>query len=149
MKVLLIASTGGHLAQLAALRRHWHDVEVHWVTFNKPDAVARCAGDPVTWAFHPTTRNAGNAVRNLALAWRVLSSVRPDVMLSDGAGVAVPFFVMARLFRIPTVYLEVYDRVNLPTLTGRLCYPMADRFLVQWSQQLQCYPEADVVGTVY
>ena len=40
MKVLLIASTGGHLAQLAEVRRHWRDVEVEWVTFDKPDAAA-------------------------------------------------------------------------------------------------------------
>ena len=149
MKVLCVASAGGHLAQLAELRRHWSDVEVHWVTFDQPDAVARCEGDPTIWAHHPTTRNLPNAVRNLGLALRVMRQVRPDAVLSTGAGVALPFFLAARWFRIPTVYLEVYDRVTMPTLTGRLCYPLADSFLLQWPQQRVSYPRGRVVGRGY
>lgn len=149
MKAMLIASTGGHLAQLAALREHWSEMEVHWVTFAQADARTRCGTDPVTWAYHPTTRNVPNAVRNLFLALRVLWIHRPDVLLSDGAGVAVPFFVVARLYRIPTVYLEVFDRITSPTLTGRLCYPLSDEFLLQWDEQRQCYPQGQVVGKVY
>lgn len=149
MKALLVASSGGHLAQLSVLRRHWADLEVHWVTFRKPDAVTHCAGDGITWAYHPTTRNIPNAVRNLFLALLVLRRVRPDVIVSNGAGVAVPFFVAARLFRIPTVYVEVFDRVTMPTLTGRICYPLADSFLLQWPEQLVSYPQGRVVGRVY
>lgn len=150
MKCLLVCSTGGHLSQLAALRECWgEDVEVHWVTFRKPDAEARCTSDPVTWAFHPTTRNIPNALRNLRLAVTVLRRERPDVVLSTGAGVAFPFFVIARLYRVRTAFLEVYDRVEMPTLTGRLCYPLADEFLVQWPEQQRSFPRAVVVGKVY
>ncbi len=149
MKILCVASTGGHLAQLAELRRYWHDADVHWVTFEKPDAADRCAGDPTTWAYHPTTRNVPNAARNLRLAMRVMRQVRPDVVISTGAGVAVPFFLAARLFRVPTVYLEVYDRVSMPTLTGRLCYPISDLFLLQWPEQRANYPRGKVVGRVF
>lgn len=149
MKVMVIASTGGHLAQLAEVRRHWPDVDVEWVTFHKPDAVAVCGVEPVVWAHHPTTRNVGNAIRNAALAVRVLRRSRPDVVLSNGAGVAVPFFVVAKLLGIPTVYMEVFDRVALPTLSGLLCYPIADQFLIQWPSQRRFYPQAELVGQVY
>lgn len=149
MRALLVASSGGHLAQLSALRDHWHDVDVHWVTFPQADASTRCAGDEVTWAHFPTTRNIPNAIRNLVLAVRLLRTNRPDVIVSDGAGVALPFFVAARLFRIPSVYLEVFDRVHTPTLTGRLCYPITDEFLLQWEEQRACYPAGEVVGRVY
>ena len=80
---------------------------MHWVTFRKGDAAAQCGPDRVTWAHFPTTRNVRNALRNLGLAVRMLRRDRPDVIVSDGAGVAVPFFVAARLYRIPTVYLAV------------------------------------------
>ncbi len=150
MKYLLVASTGGHLSQLGELRDHWDDdVDVHWVTFRKPDAESRCAGDAVTWAHFPTTRNIPNALRNLRLAFWLMRRDRPDVVVSTGAGVAVPFFVAARVFRVPTVYLEVYDRITSQTLTGRLCYAISDRFLVQWPQQQEAYPDARLVGTVY
>jgi beta-1,4-N-acetylglucosaminyltransferase len=79
-------------------------------------------------------------------AWRVLRQERFDVIVSDGAGVAVPFFWLSRLFGIVTVYIEVYDRIELATLTGRLCDPVTDLFLLQWPEQLSKYRRGIVVG---
>lgn len=146
MKVLLVASTGGHLAQLTALREVWADHDRHWVTFDKGDARGALAGERRTWAYHPTTRHLGNAVRNLRLAWTVLRRDRPDVVISSGAGVAFPFFLVARALRIRTLYLEVFDRIELATLTGRLCYPLSDAFALQWRDQQVNYPDGTVVG---
>lgn len=97
-------------------------------------------------AFQPTTRNARNALRNLRLAVRVLRAERPDVIVSDGAGVAVPFFLVSRLLGVRTVYLEVYDRISRRTLTGRLCHPLSELFLVQWPEQAELYPRGQVIG---
>ena len=62
------------------------------------------------------------------------------MIVSTGAGVAVPFFVFGWLRGIPTVYLEVYDRIDSPTLTGRLCRPFTRLFCVQWEDQRKFYP---------
>jgi len=97
-------------------------------------------------AFAPTTRNIPNALRNLRLAAAVLRAERPDVLVSDGAGVAFPFFLLARAMRIPSVYLEVYDRISRPTVTGKLCYPLAQLFLLQWPEQVASYPRGRVIG---
>ncbi|GAA3742357.1 UDP-N-acetylglucosamine--LPS N-acetylglucosamine transferase [Salinactinospora qingdaonensis] len=144
--VLLVASSGGHLAQLAALRPWWAGRERAWVTFRTPDAVSLLAGEDVRWAYHPTTRHIGNLVRNSALAVRILAQRRPRVVVSTGAGVALPFFVLARLLRVPTVYIEVYDRIDTPTLTARLCRPFTTLFLAQWDEQLHFMPTAITVG---
>jgi UDP-N-acetylglucosamine:LPS N-acetylglucosamine transferase len=144
--VLLVGSSGGHLAQLLALRSWWGDRERAWVTFPTPDARSQLDGERVAWAHHPTTRNIPNLIRNTGLAFRLLLRHKPSVVLSTGAGVAVPFFVLGWLRGIPTVYLEVYDRIDSPTLTGRLCRPFARLFLVQWEEQRSFYPGAVVVG---
>ncbi len=153
MKVLFVCSSGGHLSQLLRLRGWWSDHERSWVTFDTPDAISALAGERVAWAHHPTTRNIPNAIRNLRLARTILRSQRPDVIISDGAGVAVPFFLLARLRRrrerIPTVYLEVYDRIDSPTLTGRLCRPLTSLFCVQWEEQLAFYPGAELIGRLF
>jgi UDP-N-acetylglucosamine:LPS N-acetylglucosamine transferase len=148
LRLLLVCSSGGHLAQLVALEPWSRDHDRHWVCFDTPDAVSLLRRERVTWAHHPTTRNLPNLLRNLRLAVRVLRRERPDVVVSTGAGVALPFFVLARARRIPTVYLEVYDRIDTPTLTGRLCRPFADRMLVQWEEQQALYRGAEVVGYV-
>ncbi|GAA4373722.1 UDP-N-acetylglucosamine--LPS N-acetylglucosamine transferase [Paeniglutamicibacter cryotolerans] len=124
----------------------WKQHERSWVTFDTPDAISALDGETVIWAYHPTTRNVWNALRNFALAVKVLVRDRPDVVVSTGAGVALPFFVTAWLLRIPRVYVEVYDRVDSRTLTGRLCRPISSLFCVQWEEQLACYPGATVIG---
>ena len=68
------------------------------------------------------------------------------MIVSTGAGVALPFFVVGRLRRIPTVYIEVYDRMDSRTLTGRLCRPLSTKFLVQWPEQEALYPGSTNVG---
>jgi Oligosaccharide biosynthesis protein Alg14 like len=148
VKVALVCSSGGHLAQLHRLQGWWTHHDRVWVTFDTPDAVSLLDGEHVWWAFHPTTRNVKNTLRNLLLARKVLARERPDIVVSDGAGVAVPFFLLAKLKGIPTVYLEVYDRVDSRTLTGRLCYPIADLFCVQWEEQRRLYPRSRLIGTL-
>jgi UDP-N-acetylglucosamine:LPS N-acetylglucosamine transferase len=144
--VLLVGSSGGHLAQLMSLRSWWEQRPRHWVTFQTPDALSRLEGETVTWAHFPTTRNARNALRNLRLALSDIRTLRPALIVSTGAGVAVPYFVIAKLFGVPTAYIEVYDRIDSRTLTGRLCHPLTDVFCVQWEEQRRMYPGAVVIG---
>lgn len=149
MKLLLVCSSGGHLAQLMCLRPWWSEHERHWVTFDTEDAISKLAGEDVTWAHHPTTRNVKNLARNTALAWSTMSRVRPDVVVTTGAGVAVPFFWLHRHFGATSVYLEVFDRIDTSTLTGRLCRPVTDLFLVQWPEQQRLYRSSVLLGGVW
>ncbi|TCB95315.1 UDP-N-acetylglucosamine--LPS N-acetylglucosamine transferase [Micromonospora zingiberis] len=146
--LLLVGSSGGHLAQLLALKPWYETWQRCWVTFDTPEAVSLLAGEDLIPAYHPTTRNLRNLLRNTLLAARVLRRRRVAAVVTTGAGVAVPFVVLARLRRIPTVYIEVYDRIDTPTLTARLCRPFLSAMLVQWEEQRRQYPEATVVGTL-
>ncbi|MGH2812197.1 MAG: PssD/Cps14F family polysaccharide biosynthesis glycosyltransferase [Actinomycetota bacterium] len=146
MRVALVCSSGGHLLQLYQLRPWWEKHERLWVTFDKADSRSLLAGEPIVWAYQPTTRNIPNLLRNLRLAWKTLRHHRPDIVVSSGAGVAFPFFLLARLLGIKTVYVEVYDRIDLGTLTGRLCYPLSNLFLLQWEEQRRFYPRGQVIG---
>lgn len=144
--MLLVSSQGGHLTHLLALRPWWQDRQRVWVCPGLPDVLDRLDGERLVRSHHPTTRNVRNLLRNFVLAVRLLWRERPAVVISSGAGVAVPFFVLAWMLRIPTVFIEVYDRVDTPTLTGRLCGPFTTRRLVQWESQLEFYPDAHLVG---
>jgi beta-1,4-N-acetylglucosaminyltransferase len=145
-RILFVTSPGGHLIHLIALRPWWEPLARSWVTFDTEDARSSLEGERITFAYSPTTRNVPNLVRNAVLALRLLRTERPDVIVSSGAGVAVPFFWLARCFGIRTVFVEVFDRVGSATLSGRLCYPVADAFLVQWDRQRDFYPDATDIG---
>lgn len=148
MKIALVGSSGGHLTHLLALRPWWSGKDRFWVTFDKPDATSRLDGERTYWCHYPTNRHATNLLKNTWLAWRVLRRERPDVVVSSGAAVAIPFFYLAKLFGARTVYLEVYDRIDSRTITGRLVRPVTDRFLVQWEEQRHLYRGAEVVGEI-
>jgi UDP-N-acetylglucosamine:LPS N-acetylglucosamine transferase len=144
--LLLVGSSGGHLAQLWALGPWWREHRRTWVTFDTPDAISLLRAERTIWAYSPTTRNLWNLIRNAGLAWRTLRSNRPDMVVSTGAGVAVPFFVLAWLMRIPTVYIEVYDRIDSATLTARLCRPFTTLMCVQWQEQQPLHRHCVVIG---
>jgi UDP-N-acetylglucosamine:LPS N-acetylglucosamine transferase len=145
---VLVCSNGGHLLQMERLRPWWERQDRLWVSFRQRDAESVLRDERTVWAFHPTQRNVLNLLRNLRLAWRTLRRERPDVVVSTGAGVAPPFFLVARLLGIRTVFIEVYDRVDSPTVTGRLCYPLSDLFILQWEEQRRFYPKGRVIGVL-
>ena len=72
----------------------------------------------------------------------------PDLVFSTGAAIALPFFMEAHGYGARTVFLEPVDRITTASLTGRLVYPFADRFLVQWESLREIYPEAVDIGVV-
>lgn len=147
--VLLVCSSGGHLAQLYNLRPWWERFRRVWVTFDKEDARSVLRGETIVAAHHPTTRNIPNLLRNSVLAWRVLRRHRPDVIVSTGAGVALPFFLLGRLLGARTIYIEVFDRIDAPSLTARLCYPLSHLFALQWEEQARFFPRGRLIGPLY
>jgi beta-1,4-N-acetylglucosaminyltransferase len=148
MRVLIVCSSGGHLTQALALREWWAAHERSWVTLPTEDARSRLVGEQVVEAHYPTVRNLPNLVRNFGLARRVLAETRPDLVFSTGAAIALPFFMQAHHYGATTVFLEPVDRITTASLSGRLVYPFADRFLVQWASLREIYPDADDIGVV-
>jgi UDP-N-acetylglucosamine:LPS N-acetylglucosamine transferase len=147
-KVMLVGSSGGHLLQLHAMRALWEGHDRCWVTFDKEDARSLLRGERMHPCAYPTNRNVPNLLRNTALALRLLRRERPDVIVSTGAGVAIPFFVFGRLFGAILVFCEVYDRIDSPTITGRVVQPFCHVFGLQWEEQLKYYRRGVVVGPV-
>lgn len=144
--MLLVCSSGGHLLQLLALREAWESFPRVWVTFDKADARSLLADESVVHAYGPTNRNLGNLLRNLRLAVRVLWRTRPALLLTTGAGVAVPFAWLARVARVPVVYVESVTRIDGLSLSGRMIAPVADRLYVQWPELAQRLPRARYAG---
>ena len=142
VKICLVGSSGGHLTHLYMLKPFWQEHERFWVTFDKADAQSLLQGEKMYPCYFPTNRNVKNLIRNTFLAWKVLRKEKPDLIISSGAAVAVPFFYLGKLFGAKTAYLEVFDRIDKSTLTGKLVQPVADLFLVQWEEMLQVYPKS-------
>jgi beta-1,4-N-acetylglucosaminyltransferase len=147
--VLLVCSCGGHLLQLHALTSAWSDLSRAWVSFDKPDVASLLVGEDVFFAYGPTNRNIPNLLRNLRLAWRLIRRLRPAVLVSTGAGIAVPFAWVTWLFGGRVIYVESMARIDGPSLSCRLISPVADRVYVQWPELLDVMPRAHYHGSTF
>ncbi len=148
MKILIACSSGGHLAQAMALRPWWEQHERLWVTGPTADARMKLRGERVVACHYPTTRNLPNLWRNMFLARKVLREWQPDVVFSTGAAIAVPFILQARRFGARSIFLETIDRLEGPSISGRLVYPFVDEYLGQWDDLVEALPRAQHVGVV-
>ena len=106
-------------------------------------------GEKVYPCYFPTNRNIKNLIKNTFVALRVLRKEKPDLVISSGAAVAVPFFYIAKLMGKKLIYIEVFDRIDKPTLTGKLVYPIVDKFIVQWDEMKKVYPKAINLGSIF
>lgn len=149
MKVCLVGSSGGHLTHLYMLKDFWKNEDRFWVTFPKEDAESLLADERMYSCYYPTNRNLKNLVKNTFLALKVLRKEKPDLIISSGAAVAVPFFYLGKLFGAKTIYIEVFDRMDKPTVTGKLVYPVTDKFIVQWEEMKKVYPKAINLGSIF
>src|SRR4051812_1027031 len=120
-KCLLVASSGGHIAQLNWLAG---DAGVHedslWVSFRTPQTEALLAGRRVEWLDYVPPRGfrgLGPAARGIV---GLLARERFGVTLSTGAGVALPALVGQAAKGGRAVYVESISRVDGPSQTGRI-----------------------------
>jgi UDP-N-acetylglucosamine:LPS N-acetylglucosamine transferase len=149
VRLLLIASSGGHIYEMFCLREFWKDKERYWVSFPTADARYLLRDEAeVHWAAHPTVRNVPNLLRNLVMAYRLLRTKRPDMILTTGSGVAAPFLWFARLRGVPTVFVESVTRINELSLTARLVRPFVTKLLVQWPELAARQPGVEHHGRV-
>ena len=146
MKVCIVSSCGGHLTEVRCLRAAYESYE-HFYVLNDhvhlpPDMQGRTLfirHSERDWLF----------LVNLWEAWRILRKERPQVILSTGAGPAVPFALVGRLlYRTHVVFVETLTRIERPSLTARIMYWLADDFFYQWQSLSRYFPKGRHGGTV-
>lgn len=149
VKICLVGSSGGHLTHLYMLKDFWKNKDRFWVTFDKTDANSILKDEKKYYCYYPTNRNIKNLIKNTVLAIKVLRKEKPDLIISSGAAVAVPFFYIGKIMGAKTVYIEVFDRIDKPTMTGKMVYPITDKFIVQWEEMKKVYPKAINLGSIF
>ncbi|UQU66623.1 hypothetical protein COUCH_10295 [Couchioplanes caeruleus] len=120
MTTLLVASTGGHLAELHDLAPRLGLGARRWVTFDSPQSRSLLDGEDVVFVPPATSRDVAGVLREMVVARRMLRSERYEHVISTGAAVAMAFFLPATAAGVPCSYIESATRTQGPSLTGRL-----------------------------
>jgi len=120
-RCLLVASTGGHLAQLVRWSQLFrvHEDSV-FATFDSPQSRSLLTGRRVVLLDYVPPRGARQAVAATARLARRTRGARFDAVLTTGAAVSLAAYAVSRLRRIPIVYIESVSRFDGPSATGRI-----------------------------
>ena len=79
-------------------------------------------------------------IKYIIKAVKILIKEKPDAIISTGGGeIAVPFCYIGKVMGAKVIFIETLARMTTPSGGGRLVYPIADLFLVQWETLLKKY----------
>ncbi len=120
-RLLLVASTGGHLAELDKLTSMLRPSDTsHWVSFDNEQSRSLLERRPHTFVPYVAPRDVRGAARAYCAIWRLARETRFDGVLSTGAAVGVSAMLAARIHRIDAAYVETLARLDGPSMTGSL-----------------------------
>ena len=146
-KICLVSASGGHFEQLNRLKPLLGEYEGFVVTertefsANADYFVTQIGlGDP---GWIPITFKLFREV------WQIWKKERPDVVITTGTYVSLPFMVMCKLHRKKLIYIETFARVTDTTKAGRVMYRFADLFIYQWPELKKFYPKGIYGGSIY
>jgi beta-1,4-N-acetylglucosaminyltransferase len=146
LKVCIVSSCGGHLTEVRCLKAAYEHYD-HFYVLN--DHVQLPADMRERTDFISHSERDWRFVLNLWEAYRILRRERPRVILSTGAGPAVPFALVGRfLFGMRVVFVETITRVSSPSLTGRIMYWLSHEFFYQWKSLQPFFPRGTYGGSL-
>ena len=154
MKVLFISSTGGHLNELLQLKSLFKKYNSFLVTEKtKSNLNLKNKYKNVYYLVYGTRKNIFTYffkfLYNTFKSLYLFIKINPRVIITTGTHTAVPMCYIAKIFRKKVIYIETFANRNTKTLAGRLIYPIANTFIVQWEEMLKLYPKAVCFGSIY
>lgn len=148
MKLLLVCNPGGHFSTMMGLKGFWSNYSREWATYPHFDTNKLSENEVVYWVEMQEARMLFRACKNFLKALLILRRSKPDLVISTGAGLAVPFILASKLLGIKTIFIESISRSSGLSLSGRIVYNLVDEFYVQWPECIERYPKAQYRGVV-
>ncbi len=151
MKACFVASSGGHWEELMCIKEIAEEHDTFYVT--EEGGQADDSNLENMYVLPQINRHekgfVWHFIKLLVKAFKIMLKEKPQFVISTGALIAFPFCLFGKLMRAKVIYIESFARVHDKSLTGRLVYPFADLFLVQWETLQELYPKAKYVGGIF
>ncbi len=154
-KVMFISSTGGHLNELLQLAPLFEKYDYTIVTEKDKtnEKLKEKYKNKVYYLPYGTRSHLLTyIIKYIYLCIKtvyIYLKIRPKVIVTTGTNTAGPMCYLGKIFGSKIIYIETFANTNKKTATGRLVYPIADLFIVQWEDMLKLYPKAKLGGSIY
>lgn len=151
-RIIFTSSAGGHFSELCELKELMerynsflitedHEMMQEYKKINKSRSWYMPAGTK-----EHLFKFLCNFPINIFKSFKAYLKVKPDLIIATGAHTTVPICYIAKLFGKKVIFIETFANITTKTLSGKLVYPIADLFLVQWEDMLKLYPNAKYRG---
>ena len=151
MRACFVASSGGHWEELMCLKPIAQEHDTFYVT--EEGGQAKDSSLENIYLLPQINRRQKDFLwrflKLMVSAGKIMRREKPEFLVTTGALIAFPFCLYGKLLGTKVIYIESFARVSDRSLTGRLVYPIADLFLVQWESLLELYPKAKYVGGIF
>lgn len=154
-KVLFISSTGGHLSEMMQLKSMFKKYDYYIVTEKTKSNLdlRKKYKNRVSYLVYGTKDHMLSypfkLLYNCFKSAFLYFKLHPDYIITTGVHTAGPMCLLGKIFGSRVIYIETFANMTSKTATGRLIYPVADRFIVQWSSMKEFYPKAVDGGWIY
>ena len=154
-RVLFIASAGGHLSELLALRSMFHTYDSFLMTEKTKSSLSLTKEfkNRIGFLLYGTTAHPFSypfkLLGNCFISLYYYLKFRPKVVITTGVQSAAPMCCIAKIMGSKIIYIETFANIETKTATGRIIYYFADYFVVQWKSMLKLYPRAHFGGWIY
>ena len=152
-KVLFISSTGGHLNELLQLESTMKKYDSYLITEKTKSTIDLKKKFSKVGYFKYGSKSHLSYI--YIFPWNCIKGlfyflkIRPDVVVTTGAHTGVIMCYIAKLFRKKIIFIETFANMSSKTVSGKLVYPIADLFVVQWESMLNIYPYAVYGGWIF
>ena len=144
MKICIVSSCGGHLTEINQLKEIF---EKHNYFYIINDKILLDESDEKKTYFVAHSERDWKFLINLWEALVIFIKEKPTIIISTGAGPAVPFSLIGKyLFNIKIIYIETITSIDRASLTGRIMYYISDAFFYQWSELKEIFPKGKCCG---
>lgn len=154
-RVVFISSTGGHLNELMQLKPLFENYNYNIITekdktneYLKEEYKERLCYLPYGTRSHLLKYIFIYFYLIIKTIYLYLK-LRPEVIVTTGTHTAGPMCYLGKILGSKIIYIETFANINRKTATGRLIYPIANLFIVQWEEMLKLYPKAIYIGKLF
>lgn len=131
MKVLAIASMGGHWIQLLRLRPAFEGADVVFVS-NNASFSTMVEGKKFYAVTDANRNNKLGLIKSFFEVLKIVLKEKPDTIITTGAAPGIMGLFAGKLLRKKTIWIDSIANVEELSMSGRLASKFADRVYTQW-----------------
>lgn len=136
-KFCLACSGGGHLAEILEIKKNSNIKKFFFIINSK-----------IKFKNRQKVYFIAHGVRGIKLIFNffqiffIFLKERPNVIISTGASIALPAFIIGKLFfNTRFIFFETVTRTKSPSISGKIMYKLSDEFYYQWKNLKKFYPK--------